>query len=232
MPAEGAVPGEREQCIVVVGGDAPDPQTVTRIELPKGALVIAADSGVDHALALGLDVDVAIGDFDSVSADGLDAVISAGARVERHPAAKDHTDLELAMDEALAVGGRDVIVLGGGGGRLDHLFANLLVLTSPRYAAASITAYLGRSRLHVLHGGGPTARVGGEAGELLSLLPVHGPAEGVRTTGMRYPLHGETLPAGTSRGVSNVLESPPAEVQLAAGVLVVVVPGERDRGEA
>ena len=86
--------------------------------------------------------------------------------------------------------------------------------------------------MHVLHGGAPAANVDGEAGELVSLLPVHGPAEGVRTSGLRYPLHGETLPAGTTRGVSNVVESPPAEVQLDAGTLVVVLPGERDGGEA
>lgn len=225
------MPGDHEQCIVVVGGDAPDPTTLTRLSLPQDAIVIAADSGVDHALAAGLHVDVAVGDFDSVSVDGLDAVVAAGARVHRHPAAKDHTDLELAMDEALATGAREVIVLGGDGGRRDHLFANLLVLASPRYAGCSIAAYLGRSRILVLHGGGPPARVDGDAGELVTLLPVHGAAEGVRTSGLRYPLHRETLPAGTTRGVSNVLESPPAEVALDTGTLVVVLPGERDGGE-
>jgi len=225
------VPGEREHCIVVAGGDAPDPQTVAQLEWPKDAFVIAADSGVDHALAAGLRVDVAIGDFDSVTAQGLDDVIAAGARVERHPAAKDHTDLELALDEALAAGAHDLIVLGGDGGRRDHLFANLLVLASPRYRRCCITAYLGRSRVHILHGG-QAVGVDGERGELVSLLPIHGPAEGVRTRGLRYPLHGETLPAGTTRGVSNVLETPPAEVQMDAGTLVAVLPGEHIGEEA
>jgi thiamine pyrophosphokinase len=232
MPAEGAVRGDHQHCIVVVGGDAPDPATLASVTLPPEAIVIAADSGVDHALAAGLHVDIAIGDFDSVSVDGLDAVVAAGARIERHPAAKDHTDLELAMDEALATGAPEVIVLGGDGGRRDHLFANFLVLASPRYASRSITAYLGRSRMYVLHGGGAGAHLVGGAGELVSLLPVHGAAEGVRTDGLRYPLHGETLPAGTTRGVSNVVETSPAEVRLDAGTLVVVLPGEKDGGEA
>ena len=243
--------GDHQHCIVVVGGDAPDPAALAGIALPPaalagialppatlggtawptGAIVIAADSGVDHALAAGLHVDIAIGDFDSVSAEGLDAVVAAGARIERHPAAKDHTDLELAMDEALATGAPEVIVLGGDGGRRDHLFANFLVLASARYASRSITAYLGRSRVYVLHGSGPGARLVGDAGELVSLLPVHGAAEGVRTKGLRYPLHGETLPAGTTRGVSNVLETSPAEVRLDAGTLMAVLPGEKDGGE-
>jgi thiamine pyrophosphokinase len=223
------VPGDREQCIVVVGGDAPD--DVWRTALPEDALVIAADSGVDHALAAGLHVDVAIGDFDSVSPEGLDRAIAAGARVDRHPAAKDHTDLELAMDAAVAAGAKEIVVLGGDGGRRDHLFANLLVLASPRYAQCAITAYLGRSRVFVLHGGGRGVAIHGEPGELVTLLPVNGAAVGVRTTGLRYPLEGETLPAGTSRGVSNVLETQTAQVQVEQGTLVVVLPGERDGGE-
>lgn len=225
------MPGEYEHSIVVVGGDAPDHEMVARMRLPREAIVIAADSGVDHALALGLHVDVAVGDFDSVTAEGLDVVAAAGARVERHPAAKDHTDLELAMDEAVATGARDVTVIGGDGGRRDHLFANVLVLASPRYAECSISAYLGRSRIYVVHGGGPAAALEGDVGEVVSLLPFHGPALGVRTAGLRYPLHGETLPAGTSRGVSNVVESSPADVRLEGGTLVVVLPDERDGGE-
>ena len=220
-----------EHCIVVVGGDAPDLTQLRRIALPLDARVVAADSGIDHALAAGLHVDVAVGDFDSVSTAGLDAVAAAGARVERHPAAKAHTDLELAMDEAVSEGCSRIVVLGGDGGRRDHLFANLLVLASPRYAACAITAYLGRSRIHVLHGGGPAATIDADVGELVSLLPLHGPAEGVRTDGLRYPLDGETLPAGTTRGVSNVLETAPAAVELSGGTLVVVLPGERDGGE-
>ena len=43
----------------------------------------------------------------------------------------------------------------------------------------------------------------GEEGELVSLLPVGGPAEGVTAQGLRYPLSDETLAAGSSRGVSN-----------------------------
>jgi thiamine pyrophosphokinase len=215
-----------DHCIVVIGGDAPDRRW--RSVLPVDAIVIAADSGVDHALAAGLHVDVAVGDFDSVSEAGLDAVTAAGARVERHPAAKDHTDLELAMDEAIATGARHIVVIGGDGGRRDHLFANLFVLASPRYASTAITAYLGPSVVHVVHGGEPAVAIEGEPGEVVTLLPVHGAAAGVRTAGLRYPLDSETLPAGTSRGVSNVLEVSPASVRLDTGTLVVVLPGERE----
>ena len=62
------------------------------VRLPPGAAVIAADSGAEHALELGLRVDLVVGDLDSISDETLAAVEQAGARVERHPAAKDATE--------------------------------------------------------------------------------------------------------------------------------------------
>jgi thiamine pyrophosphokinase len=54
---------------------------------------------------------------------------------------------------------------------------------------------------------------------------VHGPALGVVTGGLLYPLAGEDLPPGTSRGVSNVLAADRATVSLTGGVLLAVQPG-------
>jgi thiamine pyrophosphokinase len=63
-------------------------------------------------------------------------------------------------------------------------------------------------------------------GELVTLLALHGPAEGVTTTGLTYPLRGETLAAGSSRGVSNVFATGTARVSVERGVLLAIVPGD------
>ncbi len=189
--------------------------------MPDGAFVIAADGGVDRAHELGLRVDLAIGDFDSVTAEGLAAAQAAGARVERHPAAKDATDLELALDAALALAPTRLLVIGSDGGRLDHLLGSILLLGDERYAAMEIDASLGAARLHVIRG---TQTIAGVPGELLSLLPVHGPAVGVSTSGLEYPLDGETLPAGTSRGTSNVFAADEATITVEQGCLIAVIP--------
>lgn len=196
------------------------------------AFVIAADSGVDFAHALGLHVDVAVGDFDSVSPEGLARAHDEGARVERHPAAKDKTDLELAMDEAVRVGAEEITVLGIGGGRLDHLLANALLLAGPAFVRCRIVAADGDARIHVVHGGLPPTPLPGQIGELLTLLPVGGEAIGVTTAGLRYPLRGEPLAPGTSRGVSNVIDALDASVQLEAGALLAVFPGQGEDDHA
>ena len=209
----------KPETIVVVAGGHPVGGTVP--SLPAGAMVIAADGGVDRALALGLHVDLAIGDFDSVTPAGLAAAEVAGALIERHPAAKDATDLELALDAAIALGPARIVVVGSDGGRLDHLLGSLLLLADERYAAAEIDAYLGDAYAHIIRG---SRTLAGVPGDLLSLLPVHGAAEGITTEGLEYPLRGETLPPGPSRGVSNVFSASEARITVERGCLLAVHP--------
>jgi len=209
-----AAPGASEMVVVVTGGDAVDPAHLP--PMPPGTPVVAADSGIDQAHALGLVVDVAIGDFDSVSATGLAHAESDGARVDRHPVAKDATDLELALDAALALAPARVHVLGGHGGRLDHLLAR------PAYAAVAITAQMGAAHLTIVR---RQARLEGSVGGIVSLIPLHGPAIGVTTAGLLYPLVDEDLGAGSTRGVSNELTHPVGTVTIRRGVLAAVQPG-------
>lgn len=215
-----ASPRAFDTVVVVTGGDPIDRALVEH--LAAGAFVIAADSGVEHAASLGLTVDLAVGDMDSVSPAALAAAAGAGAAVERHPEAKDATDLELALDAAVARGARRVQVIGGDGGRLDHLLANALLLAAPRYAGIELHAHMGAAQVTVVR---VATTLHGAAGDLVTLLAVGGPAEGVRTEGLLYPLRGEDLLPGSTRGVSNELVHERATVRLDRGVLLVVQPG-------
>ncbi len=215
-----AAPSAKGTIVVVAGGDPVLP--AERAWVPDEATVIAADSGLDHAHALGLRVDVVVGDLDSVTPRALARAEADGARIERHPAAKDATDLELAMDAANATGPARIVVLGGHGGRVDHLLANAALLPADRYAAAEVVAHMGGATLTVVRS---EAEVLGAPGELVSLLALHRPATGVTTHGLLYPLSGEDLLPGSTRGVSNELVASPARVSLSTGVLLVVQPG-------
>ncbi len=215
---------EHDSVIVVAGGGA----VTFGASVPEGAPVVAADGGLDSALAAGLSVDVVVGDFDSVSPEALETAEAAGTRVVRHPRAKDATDLELALDEAAAFGPRRIVVVGVADGRLDHLVAGLLLLGAERYAGFELDGLLGSATAHVVR---RERLLEGEPGELLSLLALHGPAESVATEGLVYPLRGETLLPGSSRGVSNVFAATEARVAVGRGVLVALRPGPELRRE-
>jgi thiamine pyrophosphokinase len=212
-------PGVTDTVVVVAGGSAPGRRALETI--PPGSPVIAADRGADHARALGLPIELAIGDFDSATPAVLDALAAEGTRVERHPADKDATDLELALGAALRMQPRRILVVGGIEGRLDHLIGELVLLGSEDYAAVELDAILGEAAVHVIR----TERtLTGSEGELISLFALNGPAAGIVTEGLAYPLRGETLVPGSSRGVSNEFAAPQARISLESGLLLAVRP--------
>jgi thiamine pyrophosphokinase len=206
--------------LLFTGGDPVDAALASR--LPPDAYVIAADSGLEQAALLERRVDLVVGDLDSVHPRTLEAAIAAGAAVERHPEAKDETDLELGLLAAVARGATRVVVAGGHGGRVDHFIANALLLASPRFAGLEVEAFVGSARMAVVRG---HVTLMAEPGDLVSLLALGGPAEGVRTCGLQFPLSGERLDVGSTRGVSNVFVGARATVEVGSGTLLVVQPG-------
>jgi thiamine pyrophosphokinase len=207
--------------MVVAAGDGPAlPEWLSR---PAPVAVVAADGGLDRARSLGLRVDVAVGDFDSASPAAVAEAEAAGTRIVRHPTAKDATDLELALAAALELAPERLLVIASAGGRLDHLLAACLALASPSLEQVEVDALVGAALVHVVRAGrGRVLR--GRPGELLTLLPVSGDAHGITTGGLVYPLRDETLPATSSRGVSNVVAAPEITVTLTDGVLLAVRP--------
>lgn len=206
-----------DTAVVVIGGEPVPPSALD--ELPDHVWVIAADSGLDHANRIGLSVDVVIGDLDSVSAESL--ATHSGA-IDSHPVDKDSTDLELAMASATDPPNiRRVIVLGGHGGRLDHLLANAAVVASDRFANCEIEWVAGLTRVHVVR---DHCSLHGVPGDLVSLLPAGGYAKGVTTRGLRWQLDDATIPAGSALGVSNTLIRPVATIRLSSGCLLAIQP--------
>ena len=202
--------------VVVAGGDSPTPEEIAR--LPANPIVVAADAGLEHAAAAGLAVAAAVGDMDSVSPEALAAAEQSGTRIERHPADKDQTDLELALELASRLADR-VIVIGAGGGRLDHLIGNLAVAASPRWFGVAVEAWLGDARAVVVHG---QRTLSVEPGSTVSLFAVGGPAR-VATTGLAWALDGEILEPLTSRGVSNQATTSSPQVAVSEGVVVAII---------
>jgi thiamine pyrophosphokinase len=209
------------KAVVVTDGE-PDPGDA--IHLADADLVVAADGGARWLDAIGVMPAVLVGDLDSLDPELVARLEGAGVRVERHPADKDASDTELALHRARESGAEAIVVLGGlGGDRLDHEIANLLLLADPEMGEGDRDLWLirGGTTVRVAHAG-IGLRLSGRVGDLVSLLPIGGDAEGVRTEGLRFALNGERLALGPSRGLSNVVVSQPASVSLERGLLLVV----------
>jgi thiamine pyrophosphokinase len=203
--------------------------------------VIAADGGARHAAAIGRTIDHWLGDADSIDPALLANLEVGGTRVDRAPVDKDETDAELALIAAAATGAPRITVLGAlAGTRLDHELGNVWLLAHAAPAGRDVRLVSARTRIRLATAGGAGSAttlatdatdatdaavevdVSGRVGDLVSLLPFGGDAEGITTVGLRYPLRDEALRLGPSRGLSNVREADDARVTLRSGRLLVV----------
>jgi thiamine pyrophosphokinase len=207
------------KAIVVAGGDA----AADDAALLAGAdLVIAADSGAAWLTGIGIRPDVVIGDMDSIAPALLDRLAGQGAAIERYARDKDQSDAELAVERAVAAEANEVVILGAlGGERVDHELANLLLLADRRWQGGRLRIVRGRTTVRALRDR-DRVELDAAEGDLVTLLPIEGEAVGVRTNGLRFPLDGETLLLGRSRGLSNQVEHVPASVSLERGTLLVI----------
>lgn len=207
------------RAVVVASGDmaADDAR-----HLDGAALVIAADDGAGALDALGRHPHLLIGDLDSVEPALVEWLEATGVRVDRHPADKEASDTELAVAAALDAGATEIVVLGAlGGARVDHELANILLLSDPALAARAIRLIRGPTTVRVV-AGGRRLELAGTVGDLVTLLPIGGPAHDVTTSGLRWRLEGASLAMGRSRGLSNEVAVTPAWVSVGRGVLLVI----------
>jgi len=203
-----------------------EPGALDARHLADADLIVAADGGAGWLAVQGFTPHVVVGDLDSIEASLLHALEADGVTIERHPADKDQSDAQLAVARAVASGARRVIVLGAlGGQRLDHELSNLLMLTDPAWSSVDLRIVRDDTSVRALSDGGRLV-LDGASGDIVTLLPI-GDADGVTTDGLAYPLAGDTLRMGQSRGLSNVIATTPASVRLQAGTLLVVEQKQR-----
>lgn len=206
------------RAVVVANGDV---LPADRAVIGAKDYVVAADGGAFALERWKLPPHLIVGDMDSLGDAGAERFARQGIAVAKFPAAKDESDLELAIAHAIAAGATEIVLLGAlGGERLDHETANLLLLADAGYEGVHLEARRGALRIRAVRGDG-TLALAGPIGALVTLLPVNGDAEGVTTDGLRFPLHDEALRFGRARGLSNEVASLPASVTVRKGALLV-----------
>ena len=205
-----------ERAVLFANGAAPNP---TAIALRGDDFLVAVDGGLHHLQALGLSPQLLIGDMDSLSAQEVEACRQAGTEILRFPPAKNKTDLELALDEVLQRGYRNILIAFALGGRLDQTLGNLALLARPDLDKCRVCIDDGLTEVYQLH---DTIALACQPGDTVSLLPWGEPAQGVETDGLEFPLKSETLWPWQTRGISNRCTSERFSVSLEHGALLII----------
>lgn len=207
--------------LVLAGGDPPEQSLLAGAE--NAATVVAADRGVRIARNYGLSIDFLVGDLDSVSTGDVAWAKAEGAEIIEVDKDKDFTDLELALEQAALADVERIVAVGIEGGRIDHALGNWAVLCAPRAQLVEIATSGGT--VVVLHGDAVnTVQLSGQPGDLISILARSGDAEGVTTTGLRWPLEDASLSPTSSLGVSNEFVGEEASVTIQSGTVMIARP--------
>lgn len=178
--------------------------------------VIAVDAGFAHLEAIGVAPDMAVGDFDSLG------YVPKARRVSRHPVKKDKSDMELAMEKAVAWDHDELVIYGALGARLDHTLANLQLFARFSERDVYVTAIGDTYAVRLLTG--PDVFELPVTQGTVSVFSANDTARGVIERGMAYSLDDEPLSNRTSRGLSNELTGEEATVAVEQGTLYVFYP--------
>lgn len=209
------------KCIVIGAGDL----TVGALNVAEQDLVIAVDGGLSYCSALGVEPDLILGDFDSVSPDEAKAVEALEQqipdRIMRLPREKDDTDMLAALKEGLNRGYRDFRIYGGTGGRFDHTLANIQCLLFLKKQGAVGYLVDGTGMILVLMDESVEFQEGLEG--YLSLFSLTEESVGVTIRGMKYPLEQAVIRNDFPVGISNEFTGERAVVSVEKGQLVCML---------
>jgi len=186
--------------------------------------VVSVDGGLEVTKALGLTPDAIVGDFDTVHREVLEEYRKAPDILwDVHKPEKDETDTELAINTAMKMGCKRLLILGATGGRLDHELSNIHLLKLCLDHQVEAFLYDVWNKVYLL-AGGKVFKKGEVYGTYVSFLPFTQQVKGITLKGFKYPLTGKDLSMGVEAGlcVSNEVAGEEASIRFDSGILVCV----------
>lgn len=204
-------------CCYIIG--AGDFEGAELLHPQKGDKVIAADGGLDHLRKIGMEPDIVLGDFDSLSSERIACLQSGKWQLVNFPPEKDYTDMMLAAETGYEQGFREFKIFGGTGGRMDHTLANIQVLANLTRRGCRVWLIGHDFRITAVHNGHiqfPESCRG-----YFSVYAFSDVALGVNEKGFKYGLDNFTLKNDDPRGISNEFCGLPGEISVAEGTLLI-----------
>ena len=201
--------------IIFANGNLPYPERARTLIHPDD-FILCADGGTRHALALGLNPNVIVGDMDSLPENYSPSTFNG--EFVLFPKDKNETDLELAINHAITLSPHQILILAALGGRMDQTLANIALLSNLQLATCDIRLADGVEEIFFCR---DQAKVEGRSGDIVSLIPWQGEVTGVFTENLRWHLHHETLYPEKTRGISNEMTADVATVSIKSGLLLI-----------
>lgn len=202
------------RCVIISGSPDTSVEEIKTL-CTDDDFIVCADSGYTFARKAGLNPDLIIGDFDS-----LEEELPTDTEVVKLNTVKDDTDTEHCVMECIRRGYKDFLLLGSVGGRTDHTFANIAILSFLSEYNYHGVARNNGEEIQILKEG--TYNMDGKKGLTFSVFPYGCESVNVTYKGAKYPLDSYTLTYNVSRGISNVFSDENAEIIVNRGRAILL----------
>ncbi len=202
------------KCIIFCSAQIDDYSYLRELDI-NHSFVICADGGMKHADALGIIPDVWLGDGDSLK----DREIRA-KEIVKFPSRKDNTDTDLAIELALDRGFRDIAIIGGIGGRIDHEFSHFCLLKKILDRGGNGCLLDEKNEITMKN---QDFVIYPDKRKYISFFPFGGDVENFSVKGLRYETDGVTLRSGEVLASSNCFDDgTSARIEFDSGYLLVI----------
>ncbi|MGC9324400.1 MAG: thiamine diphosphokinase [Desulfomonilia bacterium] len=205
--------------LIVSGGNPPGIDLLHR-KSREADVIIAADRGAHYCLEAGIYPHLLVGDMDSLSRHELKEIADRGIEIRSFPTAKDKTDTQIALEEAIRRHATSIEIVAATGGRFDHALANVHLLVRALQTGIPARIVDNRQEIFLLAG---ESVLEGKRGMTISLLPLTRTVKRVSLEGFAYELSDAEMHIGNPYGVSNIITSEKACVSIGEGIIVAVL---------
>ena len=190
----------------------------------ENTCLIAADRGVEFFMGTDLEPDVAVGDFDSLSAEGAKYMETLKhTEIRRLKPEKDDSDTQSAANYAIEQGTERIMILGATGNRIDHLMANFGILVLAKNQGVEVIL-ADQYNYMKLVSDGEIIKKSEQFGKYISFFPLGGDVTGLTLEGFKYSLdHYRLTTADSGLTVSNEIVSEKAKVTYQSGTLLMIM---------
>jgi thiamine pyrophosphokinase len=199
-----------------IGGEGPSIEKCKEIA-KRADVIAAADSGLMLAEDAGLRPDIIAGDMDSLDDEARLAKYPSDC-VHRFPCDKDLSDTEIAVELLRGAGCTEIILAGGGGGRLAHIFAIKALFERDcavcEWHTAHETILLLSSKAQI--------NLREKEGAVISVFPIGNAPHKATSENLKWKLDGLEWKAA-SFGISNLASSDNVTITSLEGRFMVIV---------
>lgn len=204
---------------IIFSGGTIDSYSKLPVKAGNDDLIICADSGINHCIRANIKPHIWVGDFDSSDFDSLvNSELLRETKIVGLSTQKDDTDTEHALHMAMDMGIRDIVIVGGFGGRLDHTFANAFLAEEAYNNGVTLILEDEKNILHYLKNS--TLHLKKSTMKYISVIPIEDCL--ISCVGFRYPLAKEIVRRGPARGVSNELEGDDGFITIHEGCAFII----------